>query len=243
MAGAADFPSIGIRRLVLRTACPLPEMRDFYANVLGLSTKLNFAAAPAADPVSLAIQAGTTTIEFLPVAAERPIYHFAFNIPENLLAAARRWLHSRVALTPASDGEIEHAFPRWNAHALYFDDPAGNILEFIARHDLTNARSDDVFSARDILYASEIGIVVDDVPAAVGEMGATLGLVPFRGLRSEDFTAVGSDDQLLILVRRGRPWHAGDGRIADVFPTQVELSGAGPPRRFGPREMPYEVSR
>lgn len=236
-------PTSGIRSLGLRTAAPLGEMRRFYTGVLGLDTKLNSATESAGDTDSLTISAGTTRLSFRPQAAasESSIYHFAFNISENMLTAARQWLASRVALTPTDAGMPVHAFPRWNAHAIYFDDPAGNILEFIARHALPSARSGG-FTPADILYVSEIGIVVDDVPAAVREIGGALGLAPFRGLQGEEFTAVGGEDQLLILARRGRTWHAGGGRTAEVFETLVELSGA-PAGRYAPPGLPYDIRR
>ena len=49
-------------------------------------------------------------------------------------------------------------FENWNANAVYFYDNNGNILEFIARHDLQNNQFTP-FNSESILNISEIGIV------------------------------------------------------------------------------------
>ena len=46
----------------------------------------------------------------------QPIYHHAFNIPENQLAEAKAWLKSRVGLID-QNGMDEFDFVNWNAHS------------------------------------------------------------------------------------------------------------------------------
>lgn len=222
-AGDAAKARRGISSIHLQVAAArLDDMRRFYADVLQLPT----ARAPDG---ALEVRAGDTQLRFAPVSSGEPYYHFAFNIPENLLASAKRWLAPRCPLIRRPDGGDEYDFRSWNAHAVYFNDPAGNILEFIARHNLRNAR-DGEFAARDILYASEIALVVDDVTATVRQAAQQLGLDVFAGSISDAFAAVGDDHRLLIIVKRGREWNSGHGRTAEVWPVQAALrrAAAGP---------------
>jgi catechol-2,3-dioxygenase len=214
----AASPSVpGIRRLRLQAAAGvLPELRRFYHEALRMPVR--------DDAGAIVVQAGGTEIRFEPAASGKPYYHFAFNIPENLLSASREWLRPRTQIHKRPDGSEEYAFESWNAHAFYFLDPAGNILEFIARHNLRNAVA-GAFSERHILYASEIGIVVDDVLATAKSAGDALGLLPFAGSGGPTFCAVGDDHRLLIIVNRGRSWNLSQGLRAEVFPVEAEVAG------------------
>lgn len=231
--GAVE-PGVGIARLRLKTA-KLEEMRRFYADTLGLKVRDGEGGA-------IAVQAGTTEIVFEPTedkGGAGPFYHVAFNIPENKLAAAKEWLRGRCAIVTRADGSDEYHFAAWNAHAIYFLDPAGNIMEFIARHNLKNAGTGP-FGVDDILYASEIALVVDDVRASARAAEEDLGMEPFAGSLSDGFAAVGDDHRLLIIAKRGRPWLGGMGSTAQVFPTGAVLRGtrAG---KLGVGDLPYEI--
>ncbi len=191
----------GFRRLTL-DAQPLKALGSFYGELFGLDASLS------GD--SLAITAGGTVLEFQKPAKpdEKPRYHFAFNIPENKLERALEWLRRRTPVVKRRGTEV-FEFASWNARAIYFLDPAGNIGEFIARHDLRNA-ADGPFTPKDILYASEFGVVVDDVSDAVSKIGTGLAMRPYRS-PGEDFAAVGDEYGLLIVVRNGRSWFATKG--------------------------------
>lgn len=206
----------GILKLHLHTNIP-DELRAFYEDALSLPLVKETTA-------SFTVRAGGTSLTFTrPVSESCPaFYHFAFNIPENKLHAAQEWLSNRTPLLKPDGNEVVH-FPAWNAHAVYFCDPAGNIVEFIARHDLKNAATGE-FTPDDILYASEIGIVVDDVPATVGTLKSKLALDQYRS-GTDDFTALGDEHGLLIVVKRKRIWFTTPDQQAEVFPTAVVLHG------------------
>ena len=94
----------------------------------------------------------------------------AFNIPENKVKAAHDWQAQRGPLMQTPPHMRDRNFPphvrhfrNWNAHSVFFWDPAGNILEYIGRHTLKNP-APGPFTSDDILYASEIAFVTDDVP-------------------------------------------------------------------------------
>lgn len=120
-----------IKRLEL-PALDLVAQRDYYANLLELPAHL--------EDDSLLVKAGKTDIVF----TQAPLnwtgqYHFCFNIPENQFLQARAWLSKRIPLLKDEQGNDEFKSHSWNSTSLYFKDAAGNILEFIARHDQKNA--------------------------------------------------------------------------------------------------------
>lgn len=231
MPPATEENSQGILRLRLQTR-KLEEMRRFYTETLQLPLV-------AQDKNSITLRAGGTELIFYAVETGEPYYHFAFNIPENKLAASKIWLKPRAPLIQRPDGRDEYFFESWNAHAVYFLDPSGNILEFIARHNLKNAAAGD-FSVKDILHASEIALVVDDVAATVTAARAALGALPFSNSLSDQFAALGTDHRLLIVVKRGRQWNSGHGRAAEVFPVRAVIRGA-PEGRLAFPPLDYEV--
>ena len=177
----------------------LASQRSFYTDVLQLPVLHE-------GPDRLTYRAGATRLTFEPSAAgESPFYHFAFNIPENKLDFAIEWMEGRGdILTWHRTGKQIIHFKQWNAHSVYFFDPAGNILEFIAHHELDNAAG-GAFSVDDILCINEIGVVVDDVSALVSELDERLDAKPFLNW-SPEFAPVGDREGLFICVKAGRVW-------------------------------------
>jgi len=204
----------GISELRLQTH-DIAALETFYGESLGLPTQR--------DGDELAIDAGATRIMFTAVTEGKPFYHFAFNIPENKLESAIRWQKKRTELVRRDNRDVVH-FAKWNAHSVFFLDPAGNLLEYIARHDLKNAAKGD-FSAHDILYASEIGLVVDDIPRTVAAAKARLNLGIYRD-NSQSFASIGDEHALLVVVKRNRKWFPARKRSAKVFPVTATIRGA-----------------
>jgi catechol-2,3-dioxygenase len=195
-------------------ATHLEELREFYGSNLGLTV--------ARDGEGLGVTLGSTDLSFKSV--EKPsIYHFAFNIPENKLEESQDWLRNRTVELVEQNGSPTFHFANWNAHGTYFFDPAGNIVEFIARHTLPNS-STSRFDSQSILYASELGLVVDDVPRTVDKIGRDLGMKPYKGA-SDQFTAVGDEHALLIVVKRGRVWFGSSDQPAAVHPAEAHIAG------------------
>lgn len=171
---------------------------------------------------TITLGAGATRLVFSQApAGSSPTYHFAFNLPEHKLAGARSWLSPRTDLMTL-DGQDEFSFPDWNADAVYFYDPAGNIVELIARHNLP-IESPEPFGLRDVLRVSEIGLVVSDVPVAVESLRSALGFEAWNG-RSDTFVIVGDEQGLLIILKRGRRWFPTD-IAADTYPVTVIAGG------------------
>jgi catechol 2,3-dioxygenase-like lactoylglutathione lyase family enzyme len=191
----------------------LQRQRDFYADLLEL-------------PVSLAasrleVRAGKTSILFQQAAPDfGGAYHFAFNIPENQFRTAKEWIENRVALLQDENGEDDLTSERWNTHSLYFMDAAGNVLEFIARQNLKNA-ADGNFDSNQILNVSEIGIASHDVIGFADELCRRLNTSVFNQEPEENFTAIGDDNGLLIIVKRDRIWFPNSGVPAKLLPIKV----------------------
>jgi catechol-2,3-dioxygenase len=193
----------------------LEEQKQFYVNRLRLPLLEE-------ENTFFTVAAGETRLRFsFATDDSNPFYHFAFNIPENKIEEAREWLAERVKLS-ADDGETLIHFPHWNAHSLYFTDPAGNIVEFIARHNLQN-QTDHPFDQNDILCVSEIGLPVDNVLDRVEELQVAMGLQPWR-TPSDQFTPVGDEHGLLILVPVGRVWFMSE-KSAQPFPLELTING------------------
>jgi catechol-2,3-dioxygenase len=191
------------------------KVKDFYVNTLNL---------PLLDDTndSFTLLAGLSKLVFSQTDSKmESFYHFAFNISENKFAEAKEWLLERLPLLKENDNE-EFVFTAWNAHALYFLDPAGNIVEFIARHNLFSG-STGPFSVKDILCVSEIGLSVNDVPEAVDYLRSSLGIEPWKG-NGETFQPVGDEHGLFIVVPGERPWFPTEKK-GGMCPLAVKIQG------------------
>jgi len=197
----------------LKLVCnQLDEQENFYTKILELTVQR-------INDKSIKVQAGTTEIIFYENSSYiDPVYHFAFNIPENKLEDAIAWLKKKnVTLAKTSNGSEIFDFKNWNAHSIYWQDAAGNVLEFIARHNLPTTSSTK-FSRESILYASEIGLVVDDVALEIKNIRNNLDLETFK-VHTDNFAAIGNEYNLLIVVQKNRPWLGGSANIpAQPFP-------------------------
>jgi catechol-2,3-dioxygenase len=132
----------------------LQEMKRFYGQILGFPIENETSN-------SFLVTFGISSIEFNDQDVEgEPYYHFAFDIPSNQFAEAKRWIKSKTELL-TEEGADEIDFKYSVAKSFYFEDPSGNILEFIARLK-DNPPSDRPFSSASIQKISEMSLVVQD---------------------------------------------------------------------------------
>ena len=193
----------------------------YYADTLGAQV------VTTTDQVEIAL--GHSRLIFERADRVAGVYHFAVNIPERKLGAAWAWLDGRVAWLRADGATTEFVdHVEWQASALYFEDPAGNIVELIARHTLPDERA-GAFSNADLLEVSEIGIAAANVEAVRDRISARFGL-PVYGEASATFSALGDERGLLILVVAGRAWFPERRHAALPMPARVEAEQDG--RRF-----------
>jgi catechol 2,3-dioxygenase-like lactoylglutathione lyase family enzyme len=205
-----------IKLLILQTN-KLQIMKEFYTQNLGFSISEESAN-------SFQIQLGTSSLEFTNenVVGE-PYYHFAFNIPSNQFQEAKEWLKEKTPLI-LEDGEDEANFSNLPAHACYFEDPAGNIVELIARYNV-NPNSKSPFSVNSILNISEIGLIVNDAPM-VGEKFKEINIFE----RDNDpiansnlsFMQENNNGVFILLTSVGRRWLFSEKK-SEIFPMKILL--------------------
>jgi D-alanyl-D-alanine carboxypeptidase len=184
-------------------AAPL-DLRDFYGSELGLPLD------------GEAIVVGETRLRF-EVEEGDAFYHFALLVPGDRFDAALAWGRERVELL----GDV-FEFENWDAEAVYFHDPAGNIVELIAHHGLEESGRSGGFTAAELLGFSELGIV--------GDKAQQLRRLESRGLSLWDGTMdepdrlafVGEKGRTVILAPPGRGWLP-TGRQAEPHPVEFVL--------------------
>jgi hypothetical protein len=243
-ASQALPPRPRILSLELMTGTPLESMKAFYGKTLDLRVY-----DEKADRFS--VEAGETRITFVstPETADgrAPFYHFAFNIPENKILKALEWQKARTPLLVIPERNRAAGFPpdvvdysHWNAHSIFFLDPAGNVVEYIARHDLKNG-DNSPFSWTDILYASEIALVSDDVAGTAATLKDAAAVTQYKG-GSDQFMAMGDEYGLLLVMKRGRiiDFSSKPETGVRVYRTGVTIRGAKAARHQLPG-YPYEL--
>ena len=212
----------------------LNAQRIFYTRTLGLPLM-------AETTTSFSLLAGATRLVFQRTDQEGLLYHFAFSVPANKVIQAKAWLQARTPPIPllSQDGQDTFYGKTWNVDSVYFYDASGNILEFIGHYDLP-AEPADSFSEQDILHISEIGMAFDDVAAQVSAFKERLGIEPYKGQTSENFTAMGDIDGLFIVVKRGRFWFPTEMDAAVLAPVEVVIGGTGN-QHYHVSPYPYEI--
>ena len=236
-------PNTRILHLDLVTSASIAELKKFYTSLLELPL-----VSEQTD--RFMIRAGETTISFVQVKEidAAPFYHFAFNIPENKILKAREWQLKRTELSSAPSQLIDEKFPKdvrhfqnWNAHSIFFWDPAGNLVEYIARHDLDN-RADGEFSSKDLLCASEIAFIVNDADVIADELSSSFNLNQYKG-GDANFRAIGDENGLLLVMKKGRVWegHTTISKTPGTHKTTVTIK-AGKNKKWVPSNYPFEIN-
>src|SRR4030095_9261929 len=202
---------MNILRLLLFTS-KLQEQKEFYHNVLGLEILDE-------DDSSITLKTGDSKLTFSE-SIDETYYHYAFNIPENQIEDAIDWLKRKNIPLIEYDNSPLINFPNWNAHSVYFYDPAGNIVELISRHNLQK-RSNGEFSIQSFLNISEIGMPGENGKEFCDMLDKNLYEKLWWG-NTETFAAVGNEEGLFIVVTKARNWFPTD-KPCNVFPIALEI--------------------
>jgi len=195
----------------------------FYGDHLGLPVERR--------DEELGVRVGASRLVFRRSATQLPgPYHVAFNVPGDALPSAKAWLRARgVAPVTAGDGADEFVFAKWDARATYFEDAAGNLLEFIAR-DEVGGSARPAFGPDAILSVSEVGVVTDDVPRLCSFLTRRVPLLaPYRQEVDDSFVALGDGCGLFVVVRTGRVWYPTADRAAVALPMVARVRPVTPP--------------
>lgn len=210
-----------LNEIVMVTA-DVKKLRHFYGEVLGMNC--------AGENKTLQIEAGASRIIFEEQSSFSSVYHTALTIPENLFEDAVHYVESRTPLLWIKQYNSYMAdFRNWNAVSFYFNDPAGNVLEFISRFDLKRNGSGP-FNGTKIISISEIGIVLGDEHF---EEEAQKFKEKFQLKYYEKqppgpfFQVMGDVDGLFIVVPEGRPWFGDESKKAQNSPLRVKFLNSG----------------
>jgi catechol 2,3-dioxygenase-like lactoylglutathione lyase family enzyme len=214
----------------------LNELQDFYTQVLDFQL-IN------CTQHSFSVQTGQSVLEFKLADSHHwgnLNYHFAFNIPENQIELSLAWLKHKKIEVLSSDNQAIIPFSNWNAHALYFFDPAGNVVELIARHDLPNA-SKAPFSGQSILQISEIGLPVPAIAPFFEALNEHFKLPMYSQISNlTTFCASGDAEGLLIIVPLQRAWFP-TSQVNGIFPLKICLQDE-PEKVMAFEDLPYQIT-
>jgi len=186
------------------------------------------------QPPASTVELGDSTLEI--TAAEEPSpVHLAVRLccePDE----ARDWLAERATLLPV-EGESSRYFEFLDATALYFADPAGNVLEalcYAGDRRPTEASSDNWIGG-----ITEIGLPAPEPLALVEWLDEAVGLSAW-GSPSETFAWVGNRAARFVIVPAERSWYPTDWPAKPV-PISVRLSATtARPGRYCHPTLPYE---
>jgi hypothetical protein len=153
-----------------------------------------------------ALTFGSGQLAFVP-GPGRPFHHYALLVPGGRYAAARDWLAARTPLlTEPGSTETTFDFPDWDALACYAADPAGNIIELLAHAELCPSTRSGPFDPGELCAISELGLVVEDRPAARATLAAC-GLMEWSAWGGADgLSFIGRKGYTLILASPPRGW-------------------------------------
>ena len=197
----------------------LEATEKFYAKILGFKTELK-----TAEQLKLSI--GSSVLTFKKTDVKKPVYHFAFEIPNNLVEECIDWADGKIDLIKFDNDSPIVDFKSWNASSLYFYDNNGNIVEFIARFD-NRTESNETFDAACILNISEIGLVAPNVAQLIKEIKLKTSVTLFTKQKPrDDFAVAGDNNGLFIVVLENRRWFATQIR-ARRFPVKVKIDRDG----------------
>ncbi|SEO95191.1 VOC family protein [Paenibacillus sp. OV219] len=203
-----------IKEIILQ-ANSLMEVKNFYVDTLELPL-----LESSAQKVSVTV--GESILTFIhSIDHESPYYHFAFNMTEYKVAHALHWLKDKnIEINRINDHDIIHS-QSWNADSIYFNDPVGNIVELIARHNLQEDDQGGLFTQLDIKNISEVGLPFVDVKQAMMLLTEKYGIEVYKD-SNEVFAALGDENGLFILSGLSRNWLSSN-KVVKAFPLTVHI--------------------
>lgn len=189
----------------------LKSLKRFYANVMALDIT-------GSTSEQFTVNVGETDITFKQTETAS-FYHFAINIPGNQFVIMKHWIQDRLTLN--KDGGInEIYYPSLDADSMYFEDPAGNLIELIGR------RSRDLFgplTKKAFFNVSEVGLITPYVMEVGDELQDFE--IPLRHGAEVDPNALnylGRDDTFIVLAQPAWKWRFSEKK-AETHPLEITL--------------------
>src|SRR5690625_3010423 len=189
----------------------LKTLQRFYMNIMELPLSER-------SEESFTVRVGESLLTFHQTDVPS-FYHFAFNIPGNQFSLIKSWMKNKLTLNRES-GRDEVYFPSFDADSMYFEDPAGNIVELIGR------RRRDLFgnpSPASFLNISEVSITTYAM-TEVGDRIQDIGIPLRQGAEIDPHSLnfLGRDDTFIVLVPPGRRWYFSNKK-SEIHPLEMTL--------------------
>lgn len=233
----------------------LGAQEEFWAGTLGLEVAR-------AGEVEMEVHLDSSVIRFRRTApGTAPRHHFAINIPPGSIERAAAWVEERHELLAFPDyldeevgATIVHADR--GTPAVYFLDPAGNVVELIANERLGGDKREaagggavaeaaggpPAFGAADLLDIAEVGIAAADPAATCDAIGDFLGEgILWGGAPDWLLTAIGDARSVVIVAPLDRGWIPVD-LPARPAPTEIAVLAEEPAELVLP-EGPYVLRK
>ena len=192
----------------------LTELQEFYGNVLGLEVVQK-------SRRGFTVKVGQSRLHFTSAEDdETPFYHFSFFFPIGKLKAFEKWLSGRVNLIEKNGSHI-FDLPGGQGKALYLEDPAGNLVGFMARDGVPDISPNGSFAPKDLNGIVQIGIAVDNVRLFAEHLMGEFNTNLWKG-DMKKMAVLGSEDGMFTVVPVGHPWFP-TGKRADYYPTVVDV--------------------
>ncbi|WP_410765600.1 VOC family protein [Haloferax sp. DFSO60] len=209
-----------VTRLALAARDPI-SLCDFYAETLGFG------------PVSgsqRSVTVGETTLWF--ELGDSSPYHVAFTIDAGI-ESVTNWVDEHVGVLATDEGPSIR-FDFLDCDSVYFEDPAGNIVEYIC-YDGSEGEFDP---ETDILGVTEVGLAVSDVASFIDDLTTNLDIDVLSRFGEGNVAFVGDKHARFVVAAEGRPWYPTD-TDAELAPVSVQCDAKGV---FEPEGLPYRVN-
>ncbi|KXX71121.1 VOC family protein [Flammeovirga sp. SJP92] len=203
-----------IKKLYLKTPY-LEEQYLFYKDTLGFQELYK-------EAETIAFQIGQSELVLEQSQASKP-YHFALNIPFELVEQAVSWLKKRVTILKEGTSDIQD-FSAWKAKAIYFYDKDQNIVELIGREDV-KGNPHDTFNAAAVISISEIGVPSKNIEKVYQSLvNINSSELPIYDGSFQRFCAVGDPEGLFICInneKKGTWFPTEDAAYASSFKVEI----------------------
>lgn len=189
----------------------LKALQRFYANVLELDITER-------SDESFTVKIGTTDVTFQ-LSDEKARYHFAINIPGNQFVIMKYWIQDRLTLNKTG-GLNEIYYSSFDADSMYFEDPAGNLIELIGRRkrDLFGSLTKEAF-----FDVSEVALITPNV-SEIGEALQDFGIPLRHGseVNPKEVNFLGMGDSYIVLAPSPWKWSFSDKKTR-TYPVEMTL--------------------
>lgn len=214
------------------------KLAEWYRTVLGAEPASGgqVVRSERAGQSATEVQLGDTTLQLVE-SEPTPPAHLAVRLLVDGDEAVE-WLSQQATILPV-EGDRSRYFEFLDATAIYFEDPAGNVLEGLCYAGDPRPETDSI--AEWVDGVTEVGLPAREPLALVEWLEERVGL-PVWGTPGETFAWVGDRQARFVVVPAGREWYPTD-RLGGIVPISVSLAFESvAPGRYSHPTLPYEIT-